>query len=285
MDRPHIAITGVSSGIGYDTCIKAARAGFHVFGSVRNEKDAQQLIDELGDTFTPLIFDVKDTAAVAEAAHVVRNRLNGQCLRGLVNNAGFSVNGPLLHMPVQDLVEQFEVNVFGLYRVAQAFLPLLGAAKPIGTQPGRLVTISSTSGRLAYPFIGAYAASKHAVEAISDTFRRELAIYGIKVIVIQPGIVNTSIWDKRQKESPYADTDYGQYHIAWFNASENIKQSGLPVEKVSRMVLHALRCRNPRTRYVLLPGGIRTLIKKWYLPRLLPDTWLDKRLRNKWGLR
>ena len=280
----HVVITGVSSGIGYDASLKLAERGFYIFGSIRREHDAEPLRQALGHRFTPLLFDVTDADAIGSAASLVKEHIGSDGLAGLINNAGFAVNGPLMHMPLRDLEKQFDVNVFGVYRVTQAFLPLLGAIRNRTQPPGRIINISSTSGRLVFPFIAAYAASKHAVEALSDGFRRELSIYGIHVIVIEPGVVNTPIWDKKEDVSPYRDTDYGPYHQPFLQSAEEVKQSGLSVEAVSRVICRAMLSQTPRTRYVVMSGGLQGRLRWWWAPRLLGDKWLDRRLRKAWGL-
>ena len=145
-----------------------ARDPNRVFGSVRKEADAERLRDELGEAVVPLRFDVTDGEAIAAAAKQVEQTLEGTNLEGLVNNAGVAVPGPILHLPIDELRQQFEINVFGLIAVSQAFIPLLGARKGATGTPGRVVNISSVSGRIVVPFLGAYAGSKHAVEALSE---------------------------------------------------------------------------------------------------------------------
>ncbi|MCE9613354.1 MAG: SDR family NAD(P)-dependent oxidoreductase [Lentisphaerae bacterium] len=280
----YVVITGVSSGIGHDTALHLAERGLHVFGSVRRAADADTLCRTLGDRFTPLCFDVTDDDAIKRAVEVVRERVGKAGLAGLVNNAGCSVNGPLLHVPLQDLIRQFDVNVYGVYRTTQAFLPLLGACRPCPHPPGRLVIISSTSGRLVYPFFGVYAASKHAVEALADGYRRELLLYGIRVSVVAPGVVNTPIWDKTETASPYLATDYGPFLAARLQSIETLKHLGLPPAAISRVVCRALLDRHPRTRYVVVPGGLLGRACKWWIPRLLGDWWLDSRIRKAWGV-
>jgi NAD(P)-dependent dehydrogenase (short-subunit alcohol dehydrogenase family) len=207
----HVVITGSSSGIGRAAVQDLVAHGYHVFGSVRRQADATELQSQLGQNFTPLLFDVTDEAAVQAAADKVSDLLNGQGLSGLVNNAGIGGGGPLMHQPLTEVQRMFEINVLGALRVTQAFLPLLGARFPQLHPPGRLVNISSIAGRIALPFLGAYAGSKHALEALSDSLRRELALYGIDVIVIEPGSVKTPIWERLEREgfaNKYVDTHY-----------------------------------------------------------------------------
>jgi NAD(P)-dependent dehydrogenase (short-subunit alcohol dehydrogenase family) len=207
----YVVITGVSTGIGYAATQELIQHGYHVFGSVRKRADGERLQVTLGANFTPLYFDVTDETAIRAAAETVQRAVGDQGLFGLVNNAGIAIGGPLLHLSIDEFRRQFEVNVFGLLLVTQAFAGLLGARTHSPHPPGRIINISSVSGRIAYPFIGPYAASKHAVEAISDSLRRELRLYGVDVIVIEPGAVRTPIWDKLEQveTSRYVSTDYG----------------------------------------------------------------------------
>jgi len=278
----YVVITGVSTGMGRATAENLAAHGYHVFGSVRKEADATELQGKLGQNFTPLLFDVTNESAVKAEVDKVADILNGQGLTGLVNNAGIALSGPLMHMPLDRLRRQFEVNVIGLFAVTQAFLPLLGAKLPQTHPPGRIINMSSVGGRIAFPFMGAYAGSKHAVEGMSDALRRELLIYGIDVIVIEPGSVRTAIWDKAEQEelSPYADTDYIDIMREFQKAVLEMGRAGVPPEVVSRTIRHALETDRPKARYALPDNYIMT----WLLPRLLPDRWLDRFVASRIGL-
>ena len=266
-----VVITGVSTGIGYASATELCRRGYRVFGSVRNADQAERLQREWGAVFTPLLFDVTDVDAVKEAAAQVKSALGDDGLSGLVNNAGISKPGPL-SVQSPDIVRQhFEVNVIGVLHAVQAFLPLLRCAKGTSSPPGRIVNISSVSGRIAYPFMGAYAASKHALEALSDSLRREMLIYGVDVIVIEPASVDTPIWDKAAYiRTAFQGTDYGP--ILQGVDLQDTRRNALPVTAVTRRVVEALERRRPKARYVV-PDH---LIKYWLIPRMLPDRWLDR---------
>ncbi|MCB1543293.1 MAG: SDR family NAD(P)-dependent oxidoreductase, partial [Rhodoblastus sp.] len=173
-----VVVTGASTGIGYAIAQLLAREGFHVFAGVRRMDDADRLVEEIGDEVTPLVFDVTDPQGVADAARDVGERLGDTTLAGLVNNAGIATAGPLLHQPIEEFRRQIEVNLIAQVAVIQAFAPLLGADRARKGEPGRIVNMSSVAGRIAAPFLGAYAASKHALEAVSDSLRRELLLYG-----------------------------------------------------------------------------------------------------------
>jgi NAD(P)-dependent dehydrogenase (short-subunit alcohol dehydrogenase family) len=166
--------------------------------------------------------------------------------------------------------QHLEINVMGVFNVTRAFLPNLGTASPRTDAPGRIVNVSSVSGRIAYPFMGPYAASKHALEALSDSWRRELLLYGIDVVVIQPGAIKTPIWDKASGISrEFSDSDYGKI-LEKIDLLET-KRKALPVKKVARIICRVLGCRRPKARYVIPDAWV----KYWLGPRFLPDRWLD----------
>lgn len=265
-------ITGVSTGIGYASTALLIEKGFHIFGSVRREEDARRLSEVFGKAYTPLVFDITDGQAIEKAATSIREKLGGQNLTGLVNNAGISVSGPLMHIPLDDVRYQMEVNFFGLLKTTQSFLPLLGTdSKRLGG-PGRIINISSVSGRRSYPFIGPYAASKHAVEAISDSLRMELLLYGIDVIVIEPGHVKTPIWDKTPDLSVYQETDYFPVLLQVMTKVLQSKNNSLPDHLIARTIHSALTARKPKTRYLI----VKNKFKNWTLIGLLPDRLVDR---------
>jgi NAD(P)-dependent dehydrogenase (short-subunit alcohol dehydrogenase family) len=276
-----IVITGVSSGIGYGAAKEFARNGYRVFGSVRREEDAERLGAELGAGFVPLLFDVTDREAVLGAAERVGEVLGGSGLAGLVNNAGTAIGGPLMLQPLDEVRRHFEINVVGMISVTQAFLPLLGARKPRRREPGRILNMSSVGGKIASPFIGAYAGTKHAVEGISDSLRRELLPYGIDVIVIEPGAVRTEIWDKGAVGAKrYDDTDYAEPLARFGEYAQGLAKNGYTPEQFGRFVREVFEKRRPRTRYAISPRKLTGFT----LPRLLPDRWLDRLIARTVGL-
>ena len=277
-----IVITGVSTGIGYATAEELVKLGYHVFGSVRKAEDGERVQAELGERFTPLLFDVTDHEGIETAVSQVKITIGEDNLIGLVNNAGISVLGPLMYMDLAEFRHQFEVNLFGLLDVTQQFLPLLGARKGAPQPRGRIIMISSVSGQIAYPFFGAYAASKHALEGLSDALRRELILYGIDVAVVEPGTTQTPIINKAsQHASKYSDTDYSA--ILDKIQAETVadrQNSAIPVEKVANIIVEALLKENPQTRYPVP----RKKLSGWLIPRLLPDRWLDRITAFKLGI-
>ncbi len=275
----NVLITGVSTGIGYATAVDLLQVGYRVFGSVRKTSDAERLQAELGEKFTPLLFDVTDEAGVKTAVSQLTTLLQNQPLTALINNAGISVSGPLMHLPIEELRWQLEVNVVGLLNITQQCLPLLGAGNDLSK--GRIINISSVSGRISYPFMGAYAASKHALEAMSDSLRRELLLYGIDVILIQPGTVKTPIIGKfSEQANKFAGTDYAGVLQKIEATLEGRERSAMPVERVTAVIRTALESPNPKTRYPVP----RRWLTGWLLPRWLPDRWFDKLVARQLGL-
>jgi NAD(P)-dependent dehydrogenase (short-subunit alcohol dehydrogenase family) len=269
-----VVVTGVSTGIGWSITKVLIQRGLRVFGSVRKTQDAERLSKEFGEQFVPLLFDVTDEGAVQAAAEQVRGQLNGETLFGLVNNAGIAAPGPLIHLPTEDFRHQLEVNLVSVLIVTKAFVPLLGVDRSLGGQPGRIVNMSSVSGKSAYPFVGAYAASKHGLEGFSETLRRELLLYGIDVIVVGPGPVVTPIWDKAEQTdvSLYENTDYVESARRAQEYMIRSGRNGLPAERIGKVVWHALATRNPRVRYAVVPGSF---LRRW-IPSLLPKRLIDR---------
>lgn len=281
-----IVVTGVSSGIGYETAKLAAEQNFHVFGSVRREADAARLAADFGDRITPLLFDVRDEAALARAAAAVRESLDGRTLLGLVNNAGIGLAGPLLHQPVDEFRAVLDTNLLGPLLVTRAFAPLLGAEPGSGARgkgrQGRIVNISSIAGKIGQPFAGAYVASKHALEGLSDVMRRELALYGIQVVLVGPATVDTPIWEEPESAiGRYDGTDYAEPFNAGVKAIvEAGRRHGLAPRKVAEIVLHALTTRRPRIRY----SPAQHPILEQAVPRLVPDRVTDLVVERSLGL-
>jgi NAD(P)-dependent dehydrogenase (short-subunit alcohol dehydrogenase family) len=276
-----IVITGTSTGIGHASAKVLLGHGFRVFGSVRKQADADRLQAEFGANFVPLVFDVTDEAAVNAAAAGVRAALNGETLAGLVNNAGIAVSGPLLELSVDDFRRQMNVNVIGPVISTKAFGPLLGADKALKGPPGRIVMISSVAGTNGNPLMSPYSTSKHAIEGLSESLRREFMMFGIDVIIIAPGAVKTPIWDKAE-----------EIDVAAWNASPflptlqrlrvvmaQLAETGLPAEKIGTAVYEALTLPHPRVRYEISPEPFRMLMM-----RVLPKRFLDKAIAKRLGL-
>ena len=275
-----VVVTGVSTGIGWGITKILIQQGFRVFGSVRKTQDAERLSREFGELFAPLLFDVTDEAAVQAAARQVREQLNGETLFGLVNNAGIATPGPLIHLPTEDFRYQLEVNLVSVLIVTKAFAPLLGVDRSLRGEPGRIINISSVSGKSAFPFVGAYAASKHGLEGFSETLRRELILYGIDVIVIGPGPIATPIWDKGEQAdtSLYANTDYVESGRRAQDYMLRSGKNGLPPETVGEVVWHALTTHNPRVRYAVVGRDALRRFVISLVPKRLVDRFIARSL-------
>src|ERR1700732_3712607 len=259
---PSVVITGASTGIGWATAKLLLDRGFRVFGSVRKPAAADRLRTEFGANFTPLLFDVTDEAAVLSAAREVRAALNGETLTGLVNNAGIAVAGPVLELAADEFRRQIDVNVIGPIIATQAFGPLLGSDPSLKGPKGRIVMISSVAGKNGNPLMSAYSASKHAIEGLSESLRREMMLFGIDVIIVAPGPVKTPIWSKAE------EVDISAYRNSpFFPALEKIRkfmaqlcETGLPAEQIAERIFHALTASSPKVRYAITPDPMRRII-------------------------
>ncbi len=274
-------VTGVSTGIGRAIARALIDAGWQVFGSVRKDSDGAAAHDALGENFTPLIFDVTDRKAIEQSAEIVRAALGGKTLNALVNNAGIAVGGPLRYLPPEELEHQLNVNLFGVLHVTQAFLPMLGADKSFHGTPGRIVNMSSVAGKIASPIMGPYAISKHALEAFSESLRRELMMHGIDVVMVAPGAVKTPIWAKADEinAEQYKDTEYYDIIVGMREAMQAYGESGLPPEDIGKLVLDIVTGKTRKTRHPVL----RKKFLMWTLPNLLPRRMVDKMVAKRFG--
>jgi NAD(P)-dependent dehydrogenase (short-subunit alcohol dehydrogenase family) len=269
-ERGLVIVTGASSGIGEAIALHLREGGFSVLAGVRRDEDAERLRTR---GLTPIRFDVTDPEQLAAARAEVGNRP----LAGLVNNAGILRGGPLEFVPIDDLREQLEVNVVGQVAVTQAFIGGLRAGR------GRIVNVGSISGRLASPMVGPYVAAKFALEGLTDTMRRELALQGIDVIMIEPGGVKTPLLGRASQwvEQLYGDGPpelaqrYGAMLTVMREQTNKIdRQTGIDAGAVAEVVGKALTVRRPRTRYLV---G-RDAIIQATMAKLLPDRVVDRLL-------
>jgi hypothetical protein len=276
-----VVVTGASTGIGWATAKVLLASGFRVFGSVRKPADAERLRSEFGANFIPLLFDVTDEAAVLAAAREVRAALKGETLAGLVNNAGVAVAGPVLGLAADEFRRQMDVNVIGPVISTQAFGPLLGADPALKGPKGRIVMVSSVGGKNGNPLMSAYCASKHAIEGLSESLRREMMLFGIDVIIVAPGAVKTPIWSKAD------EVDISAYkNSPFFPALEKIRkfmmqlgESGLPPERIGQTIAEALTSPSPKVRYQITPDPMRHVITA-----VLPKRTLDRIIAKRLGL-
>jgi NAD(P)-dependent dehydrogenase (short-subunit alcohol dehydrogenase family) len=279
-----VVVTGVHTGIGRATTKVLVSKGYRVFGSVRKQSDADDLQQELGSGVIPLIMDITDADAVHEAAEKVGSMIGDRNLVGLVNNVGMVVSGPLIYLRISEYRRQLEVNLISPLVVIQAFAPLLGTDKSRQGDPGRIVNITSSGAKVAIPLLGAYSASKFGLEGMSDALRRELMLFGINVVIIEPGTVNTEMYDKGEKEdlSEFEQTEYWeavQKFQKWI--VNEARTNGLPPERLGEAVHVALSTAKPRARYAVIPNRL----KNWTMPRLLPARTLDRVLAKQLGLK
>jgi NAD(P)-dependent dehydrogenase (short-subunit alcohol dehydrogenase family) len=270
-----VIVTGASTGIGQAMVETFAANGIRVFAAVRDLTTVAE-----HPLVTPVRLDVTSAQEARDAAEVVGQALNGETLlRGIVNNAGIAVGGPLEFLDLDDMRRQLEVNVVGQLAVTQAFLPLL---RQHGK--GRIVFTSSIAGRMAAPLIGPYAASKHALNGMAESLRRELKPWGIGVSVLAPATVSTPIWDKAgddiddvvAKLPPQAFEFYGSAFDTMRSLSKEARNGGIPASKVAEAAHHAVFARRAKAEYLV--GTEAKMVAT--LSNVLPYRTFDKAVRK-----
>lgn len=273
-------ITGASTGIGEACALTLAQRGWRVFSGVRQPEDGERLRRAGGARLFPVLLDVTDAQQIAAAVELVRAETGDAGLTGLINNAGVAVPAPVEIVPIDALRHQFEVNTVGPVALTQAFLPLLRQSQ----RPATIVNISSVSGRIALPGIGAYAASKFALEALSDSLRVELRPWGIRMVLVEPGTIATPIWRKTisaarsmldtiptEQRRPYQPLI--DYLISRIDPDQ-----GITPQQVADTVITALTHPRPRARYLVGPNARLTTwidrgptrLRDWLIARQLP---------------
>ena len=270
-----VLVTGTSSGIGRGLCQALIKRGYKVFGTVRNRKDATELKKEFGENLDALLVDVTDEKQVVKAKERVQNYLNGKPLTALINNAGIATLGPVEFLPTSDFKKQIDTKILGTFLCTKIFLPLLGTDSNLIGNPGRIVNISSIlGGKIGSPFMSGYCASKHAVEAFSESLRRELKPYRIKVIIVAPGSVSTPIWKevKKQKDqNKYCKTKYGISFKKILNSLESFDQNSLSMKQLTSIIIKSIEIKNPKIRYNPTKDPIQKL---WpYIPKKIMDSF------------
>lgn len=245
-------ITGASTGIGRACALRMDAAGWRVFAGVRREEDAASLRAAGSARLTPVMLDVIDSGQISDAADLIAEAVGEGGLDGLVNNAGIAVPSPLETLPIEDFRRQMDVNLTGQVAVTQALLPSIRAAT------GRIVFITSIGGRIAFPLTGAYHAAKFGLEAVGDVFRQELRPWGISVSIVEPGSIDTPIWERGEREAdeigagtPAREELYGRAIERYRKVIRKLAERGLAPEKVAEAVDHALSAPRPRTRYLV----------------------------------
>jgi NAD(P)-dependent dehydrogenase (short-subunit alcohol dehydrogenase family) len=272
-----VLVTGAARGIGRATALRLAAGGWDVVAGVRREEDGQALVAAGGSGIAPLLLDITDADQVAALGDALPERLDA-----LVNNAGIVVGGPVEGLPLDDLRNQLEVNVVGQVAVTQAVLPRLRAAR------GRVVFVSSLSGRVSTPMTGAYNASKFALEGLADALRMEVRPWGVRVVIVEPAQTDTDMWREAEGAleatsaalSP-AHRDLYARHIEGFRKSiPRAQRMASSVDGAAETIERALVAPRPRARYVV-GAGPRV---QGIMAGLTPTAALDAVLRTATGI-
>jgi len=275
-------ITGASTGIGRATALRLDGEGWRVFAGVRRKEDGVSLQTVASKRLAPVQLDVTEPEQIAAAIERIGSQVDPAGLDGLVNNAGVAVMGPLETLPIEDFRRQIEVNLTAQVAVTQAALPL------IRTSRGRVVFVSSIGGRTALPFGGPYHASKFGIEAVTDCLRQELRPWGIEVAAIEPGSIDTPIWERGESaadaiaaRAPRSQQElYGEAIENFRGAVRRTAERGIAPEKVAAAISHALSARRPRARY-LVGADARGQALAW---SLLPTRLRDRLVARTMGL-
>ncbi|WP_396925005.1 SDR family oxidoreductase [Mycolicibacterium sp.] len=271
---PTVLVTGAARGIGKSIVDHLSAAGWDVIGGVRSAADAEAL--SALPRVSAVMLDVTDEAQVAALPDALPGRLDA-----VVNNAGIAVSGPLEGLTPAEIRQQLEVNVVGHLAVTQAVLPLLRESR------GRIVFISSVNGQLSAPMMGAYSASKFALEAAADALRLELRAWHIAVSVVQPAQTDTDLWRNADQSIAEMEAALAPQHRALYTKHIAGMRKAIPMsqrlavdpEKVSKVVLEALTARKPRARY---PVGLATAVQMTLMTKL-PTRARDALLRRVFG--
>jgi NAD(P)-dependent dehydrogenase (short-subunit alcohol dehydrogenase family) len=271
--RRSVLVSGTSTGIGSACVRRLANKGWTVFAGVRRRTDGERLVSEVTGDVRPILLDVADREQIERAVADVGDAAGGG-LDGLVNNAGIACLGPVEHLPLADWRWQFEVNLFGMIALTQAAFDL------IRVKGGRFVYIGSQAGRFSPPGMAPYAASKHALEALCESMRHELAATPMRVCLVEPGNVKTPVWDKATEglqriESMVASDDHEDYAVlapALAGLAQEGATRGVSPSKVAAKVEHALTAARPRARYLV---GADAKVVGTVLTRL-PDLARDR---------
>ncbi|MDD5269059.1 MAG: SDR family NAD(P)-dependent oxidoreductase [Methylococcales bacterium] len=267
--RGAVLITGASSGIGRECAIALDQLGFTVFAGVRKIEHGHSLMQQASKRINPILLDIADDEQISSAVTTMTKQLPEAGFVGIINNAGIALTGPLECVTRSAFQRQLEINVVSQVALIQAFLPLLRRYR------GRIVNISSTSGKIAGAFIGPYCASKFAFEAVTTTLARELRSSGITVSIVEPGVVATPFWEKIIADedelvrhmSPEAHQLYGESLFQRRRKLVQLIGTGMSPEKVSQVVTHALVSKRPKARYVV---GFKAKVKMM-IARFLPE--------------
>jgi NAD(P)-dependent dehydrogenase (short-subunit alcohol dehydrogenase family) len=279
--HPHVLITGASSGIGRAAALRLAAQGWHVYAGVRKPADGAALAGAAAGELTPLLLDVTNPEQITAAAQAIAGHTAGTGLAGLVNNAGIGVFGPLELIGIEQFRRQLDVNVTGQLAVTQAVLPMLRRAR------GRIVMIGSIGTRFTPPFIGPLAASKSALATLSTALRQELAPFGIRVVLVEPGSIRSEAvgkldTDARQVLSQASPAGQARYQDAFLNLVgffSALHHKGSSPEVVAETVERALTTPRPRASYLTGKNARRMALIAAVLPPAAQDA-LRRRLAH-----
>lgn len=277
-----ILITGATSGIGRHAALYLARRGYHVIASGRRQNALDELTAEAKDEglkLDALRLDVTSAESI-EAARLEADRLtDGHGVDVLVNNAGFGYAAPMAETTDADMRAMFNTNVFGLMAVTQAFIPQM---RERGF--GKIINVSSVGGKLTMPFFGAYNATKYAVESMSDALRYELKPFGIDVVVVEPGVINTNFADTSLSKIDKYNREDSAYAAVWAQVDsmrDQIEKMGVGPKVISRAIHRAVKSRRPSARY-MAPFKARIMVGAY---KATPTSWTDALFRRVFHLR
>lgn len=273
----YVLITGASTGIGKNASHAFARAGYNVLAGVRSERDYTAILGEKNPNLHPLMLDVTHHEQVESGAKIAAEIIGDGQLVAIINNAGLVVHGTVLHVPIDEWRQQFEVNLFGLIRVTQFFFPLLNKPRSAGDyHPRRIINMGSVSGLFSSPFLGPYAASKYALEAVSDSLRRELYYTDIQVVIIEAGKIATPIWDKARTQPSYAGPEHAGVIAFKDKLLDKMITEGLPEDTLNPLLLQVVQASKVKARYLHAPNKIGFRLTTW-----LPTKWIDRIIHRK----
>jgi len=281
--RRSVIITGASSGIGRAALIKLAEAGYQVFGLARSYdkltsiySELQSSTDHIESQYIPLEFDITKPEKFDSILEVISSKADGNMIYGLVSSAGYVEPGAIEDITIQDIRTQFETNFFGLVELTKKVLPIM-----LKNTQGRIVNVSSVAGMIALPLIGVYSASKYALEAVTDALRMELWNTNIKVITINPGLVDTNINTvSKPKLDNLIEKKSSRFSEMYRKHMYNVPK-GLPSDSVARVILKALSSQKPNARYIVGPTTLTMGVKlKKFIPETIFYSQIAKRIHQ-----
>ena len=278
LNNKAILITGSSTGIGKACALHLDKLGFKVYAGVRKQTDGDNLKEEASDKLAPIILDVTDAESIEAAVSIIEKETGGE-VYALVNNAGIGISGVLEVTPIEEIRKLMEVNVIGLFAVTQAMIPLLRKGK------GRIINIGSSSSLMAFPGGSVYCASKFAVRAITDSLRLELKHFGISVVMVAPGAIESEIWEKRKEYKSElrkrVRPEIAEHYKTLARFGDKIEQviKKIPASEVAKAIADALTSAKPKY-YYYVGSDAKGAAKASKLPKRLLDWMIMKRINQ-----